>query len=167
MIIKKGNLSLSLGRASLKFLVLSWTYWSQGFICGDNYLWTTSSVSYKVVLSRGPNYRGLICGIQKSFWKMLSMIKSNFEKFPASRIVSWEFSVISEDSSIRGQLYLKKAAQELFSCVLRTMRLFTFIYIATLKIFRIIIFVLFVSLETVLLALVSWKLWDFSIFLTK
>ena len=54
------------------------------------------------------------------------------------------------------QLYLKVAAYELFSCVLRIMRLFSFVYIATLKIFRIILFALFVSLETVLLALVTF-----------
>ena len=40
------------------------------------------------------------------------MTKSSFEKAAASRIVSWKFSVISENSSIRGQLYLKVAAKE-------------------------------------------------------
>ena len=46
-------------------------------------------------------------------------------------------------------------ADELFSCVLRAMPLFSFTYIATPKIFKIILSALFVSLETVLLALVS------------
>ena len=49
----------------------------------------------------------------------------------------------------------------------RTMRLVIFVYIAAPKIFRIILSVLFVSQETALLALVSWKLWDFRKLLTK
>ena len=48
-------------------------------------------------------------------------------------------------------------AHKLFSCVLRTMRLFSFVYIATPKIFRIILSALFISLEIVLLALSSVK----------
>ena len=83
------------------------------------------------------------------------MTKSNFEKVGASWIVSCEFSVISEDSSISGHLYLKVAVHKLFSCVQRPIGLFSFVYIATLKIFRIILSAIFVSLETVLLAFVS------------
>ena len=115
-----------------------------GFYPYGKYLRTTSCVSYKVVLSGSLNYRGLICRIQKSFWKFgkyskrLSMSKSNFEKADASRTVSREILVISEDSSVWGQLYLEVAAHEFFSCVLWTMRLFSFVYIATPKIFIIL-----------------------------
>ena len=42
------------------------------------------------------------------------MTKNNSEKVAASCIVYWKFSVIFEDSSIRGQLYLEVAAHELF-----------------------------------------------------
>ena len=128
-----------------------------------NYLWTTSWVSYKVVLSGSLNSRGLICRIQKSFWKFgkylkrLSMSKSNFEKVDASRTVSWEFLVISEDSSIWGQLYLEVAAYEFLSCVLWTIWLFSFAYIATPKIFRIILSAL----------LSHWKLCYLHFFLKK
>ena len=79
----------------------------------------------------GLNYRGLICKIQKSFWKYgkcskrLSVTKSNFENIAAFRIVCWEFSVISEVNSIWERLYLKVAAHELFSCELGIMRLST------------------------------------------
>ena len=59
------------------------------------------------------------------------------------------------------------AAHELFSCVLRAIRLFSFVYIATPEIFRIILIATFVSLETVLLALVSWKLRNFRKILTR
>ena len=44
------------------------------------------------------------------------MTKNNFEKVAASWIVFWEFSVISKDSSICGQLFLKVASLELFLC---------------------------------------------------
>ena len=49
----------------------------------------------------------------------------------------------------------------------RTMRLVIFVYIAAPKIFRIILSALFISQEAALLALVSWKLWDFRKLLTK
>ena len=110
------------------------------------YLWTTSSVSYKVVLfaelkSQSENLANIEkdCPFQKPILK----------KVAASRIVSWEFSVTSEDSKV--------AVDELFSCVLRTMRLLSFVFIATPKIFRIILFPLFISQEILLLAFVSWK----------
>ena len=90
-----------------------------------------------------------------------------FEKVAASWRVSWEFSLISEDSSIWGQLYLKVAAFVLFSCVQRIIGLLSFAYIATPKIFRIILSTVFVSLGTVLLALVSWKLRGFRRILRK
>ena len=60
--------------------------------------------------------------------------------------------------NVWGQLYLKVAVDEVFSCVLRTMHLISFVYIATPKIFRIILSFLFVSQEVVLLAFISWKL---------
>ena len=66
-----------------------------------------------------------------------------------------------------GLLYLKVTAHELFFCVLRTMQLFSFVYIPTSKITRINLSALYLSLETVLLALVSWKLCDFRKLLTK
>ena len=50
---------------------------------------------------------------------------------------------------------VKVAVDELCSCVLRTMRLISFVYTATPMIFRIILFPLFVSQETALLAFVS------------
>ena len=78
------------------------------------------------------------------------MTKINFKKVAASRIVSWEFSIISEE-----QLYLKVDVDELFSCVQRTMRLVSFVYIAIPKIFRIILYPLFVLQEVVLLAFIS------------
>ena len=64
MIIKNGNFSLSLGRASMKsFSVISRTYKSQSlleplqaFVTRWSYL-------------GGLNYSELICGIQKSFSK--------------------------------------------------------------------------------------------------
>ena len=111
---------------------------------------------------RGLNYRGFICGISKPYWKLskcskrLFITKSSFEKVAASRIVSREFSAISEDSSVLGQLYLKVAAHQLFSCMLKATHLFSlFVYIATLKIFRIILSVVFALLKTALFALVS------------
>ena len=57
--------------------------------------------------------------------------------------------------NLRGQLYLKAAVDELFSCVLRTMRLISFLYIATPKLFRIILSPLSVSQEVLLLAFIS------------
>ena len=102
-----------------------------------------------------------------SFWKFgkcskrASMTKNNFQEDAAPWIVSREFSVISEDSSIWGRPYLKVAAHELFSSVQRTIELFSFVYIATPKIFRIIWSAIFASLETVLPALAYWKLRDF------
>ena len=53
--------------------------------------------------------------------------------------------------NFREQLYLKVAVDKLFSCVLRTMRLISLVYIATLKIFGIILCPLFVSQEVVVL----------------
>ena len=47
------------------------------------------------------------------------------------------------------------AAHELFSCVLRIMRLISFVYIATPKIFKIILSALFGSQKIVLLALIG------------
>ena len=58
------------------------------------------------------------------------MTEANF-KIAASWIVSWEFSVISKDS------YITKRMLTNFFCVRRTIRLISFIYIATPKIFRI------------------------------
>ena len=79
------------------------------------------------------------------------MTNANFKKVAASRIVSLKFSVISKDSYT-----LVLPVDKLFSCVLRTMQLITFVYIATLKIIlRIILSHLFVSQEVVLLAFVS------------
>ena len=78
------------------------------------------------------------------------MINANFKKVAALRIVSWKFSVISKDSYT-----LTLPVDKLFSCVLRTMQLITLVYIATLKILRIILSHLFVSQEVVLLAFVS------------
>ena len=95
------------------------------------------------------------------------MTKTKFKKVAVSWIISWEFWVISEDSSIWRQLYLKMAVDELFSCVLRTMQLISFVYNATPKIFRIILSPLFVSQEIVMLAFVSWKRWDFRKLLTE
>ena len=60
------------------------------------------------------------------------MTKADFKKVAASRIVSWKFSVISEDSYT-----LALPVNKLFSCVLRTIQLIIFAYIATSKIFRI------------------------------
>ena len=57
--------------------------------------------------------------------------------------------------NLRGQLYLKVAVDELFSCVLKTMRLTSFVYIVTPKVFRIISSPLFVLQEIGLLAFVS------------
>ena len=57
--------------------------------------------------------------------------------------------------NLRGQLYLKKDVDELFSSVLRTVRLLSFVYIRIQKIFRIILSPLFVSQEIGLLAFVS------------
>ena len=65
------------------------------------------------------------------------------------------------------QVILKVAADEHFACILKRMRLISFVYIAIPKIFRIILSPLFVSQEIVLLALFSWKLWDFRKLLTK
>ena len=62
------------------------------------------------------------------------MTKANFKKVATSRIVSWKFSVISEDSYT-----LALPVDKLFSCVLRAMQLITFAYIATPKIFRFIL----------------------------
>ena len=67
------------------------------------------------------------------------MTKNNFKKVAALRIVSWELLVTSEDSKV--------AFEQLFSCVLRIMRLISFVYIATSKIFRIILSTLFISQE--------------------
>ena len=88
------------------------------------------------------------------------MTKNNFEKITAFRIVSWEFLLISEDSYILWQLFLK---------VKRLLTSFLLVYegpcdflvlfcIAIPKIFRIMLSALFNSLETVLLALVFLKL---------
>ena len=83
------------------------------------------------------------------------MTKSYFKKVAAPWMVSWKFLVIFEYSSISGQLYLKVAADKL---VLRTMQFISFVYIATLKVFWVILSALFVLQEIVLYALVSWKL---------
>ena len=79
------------------------------------------------------------------------MTKANFKKVAASLIVSY----LKIFGNLRGQLYLKVAVDELFSCVLRTMRLISFFYIATPKTFRRIFPPLFASQEIVLLAFVS------------
>ena len=47
------------------------------------------------------------------------------------------------------------------------MWLFSFVYVRTPKIFRIILSALFVSLKTLLLALASWKMWGIRIFFDK
>ena len=75
---------------------------------------------------------------------------TNFKRLAASRIVSWEFLVISKDSYT-----LKLLLMSFFSCVLRTVRLIIFVYIAAPKIFRIILSPLFASQEVVLLAFIS------------
>ena len=89
----------------------------------------------KVILKFGKHY------------KVLFKTKSNFKKVAASRIVSWRIFY-----NLQEELCLKVAVDELFSCVLRTMRLISFEYIATPKIFKIILSPLFVSQEVVLLA---------------
>ena len=105
-------------------------------------LWITTSISYKVVLSWAE--RGQLQGayLRKSFWKFggcsrcskrLSMTKS--KKFWKSCCIVGSFLGIF--GNLRGQLYLRVAAHELFS------------YIITPKIFRNNLSVLFVSLETV------------------
>ena len=71
------------------------------------------------------------------------MTKANFKKVATLWIVSWEFSVISRDSSILEQLHLKVAVHEFYPCVLRTMRLISFAYSVTQKIFEIILSALF------------------------
>ena len=153
-LLKPGRLSVAtIVFQPLQALVTRWSY-LRGLTTGDSF------VEFKIPSENLANVQ-----------KRLSMTKSNFEKVAASRIVSLEFLgtalKISEDSSIWGQLYLKVAAHELFSCVLRTVQLFSFVYITTPKIFRIILSSLFVSLETVLLAILSWKLWDFRKLLTN
>ena len=123
---------IKLDKASLKiFRVISWAYWSRGLICGDTYLCTTLSVSYEVVFSLGSfTIGGPICGILKSFWKSgkfskrLSMTKSNHEKVATSSIVSWDFLVIFENSSIWRQLHLKVAAHEVFCVCVKDHRTF-------------------------------------------
>ena len=67
------------------------------------------------------------------------MAKNNLKKVAASRKVSWEFSVISEDNSTS-------------KWVLRS---FIGVYIPAPKIFTIILSPLFVSQEVVLLAFIS------------
>ena len=54
------------------------------------------------------------------------MTKANFK---LSCCVTNSFLGILGD--LRGQLYIKVATDKLFSCVLRTMRLISFVYIAT------------------------------------
>ena len=65
--------------------------------------------------------------------------------------------------NLRGQLYLSRAITQSgclqdFSCVLRTMPILIFAYITTPTIFRFILSAVFVSLETMLVALVSANL---------
>ena len=83
------------------------------------------------------------------------MTKSNFEKTTASWIVSWEFLVISEDSSIWGQLYLemKLLLMSFFLVYEGLCDFLVLFYIATPKIFRIMLPALYISLETGLVAL--------------
>ena len=63
IVVKKGQLQLSLGRASLKFFVIiSWTYLRWDSHLWGAYLWTPSSVNYGVVLSTGVGRRSLSAG---------------------------------------------------------------------------------------------------------
>ena len=71
------------------------------------------------------------------------MAKADFKKVAALWIVSWEFSVISGDSSIWEQLFHKVVVHKFYPCVLRTMRLISFAYGVTQKIFEIILSALF------------------------
>ena len=78
------------------------------------------------------------------------MTKSNFEKVAASWMVSWEFLVIFEDSSIT-----QKCCSRAFLCAKGHATFYFCLHCSTEDIIRIILSALFVSLETVLLALVS------------
>ena len=63
IVVKKGKLQLSLGRASLKFFVIiSWNYFRWDSHLWGAYLWTTSSVNCGVVLSTGVGRRSLSAG---------------------------------------------------------------------------------------------------------
>lgn len=98
------------------------------------YLWGHLSLHYyKCSLQDGLIWEGLI-----EFGTFAKCSRSIIKKVAVSSIIPSKFLVIPMDSSIWGQLYIKVTAHELFpSFSLRTMRLISFVYIATSKLFRI------------------------------
>lgn len=138
---------------------------------GGTNVWTTSIVSYKLVLSVFAlgnylwrtylwNFTVGVLNISSEknskFQRDCSWIKSILTMF----VVSWNFSVISKGSFIREYLNVKVTAHELFPCLLKAMWFISLSYtITTPKIFRINLSVLYPSQEITLLAHVSWNLW--------
>ena len=100
-------------------------------------------------------------------WQMLKKIVRDQKQFWKHCCV--QDSLLGVVCNLWGQLYLRAVVPQ-SGCsrafFLRTRDHATF-YIATPKTFRIISSTLFVPLETVLLALIFWKLWDFRKLLTK